>query len=117
MASTRPRNYPGNYQAEQISINEQAMYNINDARGAPPLNCYAGNGLLPSKMPSMNLSNNACDIESQLFGIGATNLVNPKPEILLNAKPIPSLSIAKRMPLIVPEKMLPQEGRRYAYLR
>jgi len=116
MTSTRIKNCKGNYQAEQYSIKEQARYNVNDVYGAPPLTCYPGNGLLPAKTPALQLCNNYCDIESQLFGIGSTNLVTPKPHIYLNAKPIVSLSIIKQIPLIVPERLTILPDQRHLYL-
>ena len=90
MASTRNRNTPGNYCQEQRSYFHNLQYTTyaNSQYGAAYSTEMPGNGLLPAQIPANKLSYNACDIESYLFGINSTNLVNPatpcKPEIKIN---------------------------------
>jgi hypothetical protein len=79
MASTRNRNTPQNY---KMFINEQTKYSKydlyeNSSAGEIYDPKYAGNGLNGGKFSRNNLAHNHVSVESQLFGINATNLVNP----------------------------------------
>ena len=58
-------------------------------------------GITPSRMPWNTLSNNPADIESSLFGINSTNLVNPQPEVIPELKHIPVKSYFETIPLIM----------------
>jgi hypothetical protein len=105
MASTRNKNTPGDYKLEKKSNNQFIDYNTYTNYGIPmPIN-FASDGLLMGRMASEQLSNNACDIESQLFGIGSSNLENPLPEVVPKIKQLNSLSIIDRMPLLLPDTM------------
>uniref|UniRef100_A0A6C0I3B9 Uncharacterized protein n=1 Tax=viral metagenome TaxID=1070528 RepID=A0A6C0I3B9_9ZZZZ len=116
MSSTGLKSILSNYKAEQAIMTAPISYTINEVYGAPPLSCFPGHGLLPAKMPAMQLSNNSCDIESQLFGIGSANVVNPKPKISLSAKPIASLSIIKQSPILLYETNSLTPEQRFRYL-
>jgi hypothetical protein len=61
-----------------------------------------GQGLIGMKTAGMNLSANSADIESQLFGIGSTNLVSPRMPIAPEVYQLKSLNIADKLPVIVP---------------
>lgn len=71
-----------------------------------------GNGLVGMKTAGMNLASNAADIESQLFGIGSTNLVSPQRPIAPDVYQLKSLNIADRTPLILSDKFNPQPNQR-----
>ena len=77
MSSTRFRNDIGEYTLEQRYNREICGNRVstdrtqNSQRGLPEL------GFNPSHIPSSQLSHNAIDVESQLYGIGTTNLVKP----------------------------------------
>jgi hypothetical protein len=81
MASTRNKNYSGNYCLEQKQFANSAQYTLypNSQYGAAFDTMMPGNGVNPGQIPWNQLSNNAVQIESFLFGINATNLVNPAP--------------------------------------
>ena len=81
MASTRNKNYAGNYCLEQKQFADSAQYTLypNSQYGAAFDTMMPGNGINPGQIPWNQLSNNAVQIESFLFGINATNLVNPAP--------------------------------------
>jgi len=87
MASTRNKNTQGNYNLEQRSSTLSSSYKLyaNSSHGAAYTTQLAGNGLNPGQIPGNKLSHNTADIESFLFGINSTNLVNPsvnpKPEL------------------------------------
>lgn len=90
MASTRNKNTQGNYNLEQREHVLSASYKLyaNSSHGAAYNTQFAGNGLNPGQIPGNQLSHNTADVESFLFGIGSTNLVNPslshtaKPELI-----------------------------------
>jgi len=113
MASTRNKNTTGNYNAEQWSLNEQINYNTYKNYGVPQSSYLPGDGLLQGRIASENLSNNACDIESQLFGIGSTNLVKPLPTVVPEIKPLQSLAVMNKTPLIIPGDLMVQGEQRY----
>ena len=90
MASTRNKNTQGNYNLEQRNHTLSASYKLypNSSYGAAYTTQLAGNGLNPGQIPGNQLSHNTADIESFLFGINSTNLVNaslshnPTPELV-----------------------------------
>jgi hypothetical protein len=106
MASTRNRNTPGNYTAEQqINHISHNYYSYESAPhyGVASETHFAGNGLVGMKTAHRNLSNNYCDVESFLFGIGSTNLVSPQPEPVPEIHVKKSLNIIDRIPIILPD--------------
>jgi len=102
MSSTRSKNTPGNYQNEQWSNSTQINYNTYGNYGCPIQDHFAGDGLLMGRMAASTLSNNACDIESKLFGIGSTNLVEEQPDIHPDIHEVKSLNIMNKLPVIIP---------------
>ena len=63
-------------------------------------------------MAPENLSSNACDIESQLFGIGSTNLVNPKKHVQPKFHDVKSLNMIDRLPMVIPEPLIVEKNQR-----
>ena len=114
MASTRNKNTIGNYTGEILINNNTVDYftNKNYLFGAPLVNYYPGDGLLQGRVASENLSHNNIDIETQLFGIGSTNLVNPKMNYAPELKPLQSLSIVRKYPVLIPEPLVVQKNQR-----
>ena len=102
MASTRDKNAPGNYKLEQAGNTFRSDYRVNEF-GRPINSYHPGDGLLPAKTSRSEMAHNACDIESMLFGIGSSDLVNSRPTIQPVLKPMKSLSIIDRPTLILPE--------------
>lgn len=112
MSSTRNKNMPGDYALEQNSIKVGYKYYTYDSFGKPVETHYAGDGLLPGRIAPTNLAFNACDIESQLFGIGSTNLVNPKSAVKPDLKPIQSLNMIEKLPVFIPEPLVVEKNQR-----
>jgi hypothetical protein len=112
MASTRNKNTPGDYKLEQLQHEKNMNYNTYQSYGVPIMTTYAGDGLLMGRMAPENLTNNACDIESQLRGIGSTNLVNPQSEVQPQMKDIQSLNICEKIPMILPTEFNHLENQR-----
>jgi hypothetical protein len=104
MASTRNKNTPGNYclflkQNEEI---ETWQLYKNGANGQAYDTRLPGNGLNPGQLPWNTLSHNPVDIETFLFGINSTNLVNPAPQLTPELKCLNTRNLFKRTPVIMP---------------
>ena len=97
MASTRDINSKGNYILEQQQLNN-TRNNLTYYNGP---NGHAANPAFPESymqgyMPPDNFSFNPTDIESALFGIGSTNLVEPKEPTAPQFKVLPTVSFYKK---------------------
>jgi hypothetical protein len=103
MASTRNKNTPGNYSLEIEGKQLQAQYKVYENYSVPMETNQPGDGLLTGKIGPAKLASNYCDIESQLRGIGATNLVTPLPEVVPDLNNLRSLNVIDRVPLIMPK--------------
>lgn len=115
MASTRNRNTPGDYAQEQsakLQFRNYFAYEESSFYGTVQHTYFPGNGLIGMRTGSSNLASNACDIESQLRGIGATNLVEPQAPIAPQIHALPSLNIAGRLPLQMPAPFQPVPNQR-----
>jgi len=116
MASSRNKNTLGDYQLEQNAYIHRYL-NITDlVKQTPIQKTLPGNGLLQGKVASRDLANNYTDIESNLFGIGSTNLVQPLPNIVPDIHHLPSLNIINKLPMIVPEPIYVETKQRPNYL-
>lgn len=104
MASTRNKNTPGNYclDQRQNTGSEAWQLYINGANGFAYDTRLAGNGLNPGQMPWSTLSHNPADIESFLFGINSTNLVNPAGPLTPQLKCLSSANLIEKKPVIMP---------------
>lgn len=114
MASTRNKNSAGDYKAEQFintSIDSYSTY-VNSSSALAYTNHLAGDGLLFGKNARSTLCNNYVDVETQLFGIGATNLVNPKMKVKEDMTYIQSLNIIDRLPVLIPEPLIVEKNQR-----
>lgn len=117
MASTRNKNTRGNYCMEQWSLEKHAAFPVYTSARVPVESMIAGDGLVHGRMGGSELAYNAVDIETQLFGIGSTNLVNPKAVVNLHLKNLPSLSVMDRLLVILPEHLVVQENQRQYPMR
>jgi len=112
MASTSNKNTPGDYAQEQkmnSRIGEYATY-ISSTQAYT--NHLPGNGLLAGKIARSSLCSNYCDVESQLFGIGTTNLVKPHVQVHPQLRSISSLSVSDRLPVILPDPLIIEQDQR-----
>ena len=79
MSSSRNKNSQLNYDLEKSNkekILNETFY-IHSSSGRPISDCIPSVGYMPSHISRDALANNAIDIESQLRGIGSTNLETP----------------------------------------
>ena len=114
MASTRNKNTPGNYCLEQREYKESSNYTLypNSQYGAAYNTRLAGNGLNPGQIPWNKLSYNAADIESFLFGVNSTNLVNPAPCLTPELKCLKTVNAFKMPDVIMPVPLTVPKGQR-----
>jgi hypothetical protein len=113
MSSTSSRNTPGNYRLEQNINNGQLNYETYVNYGVPIKTFTPGNGLLPGRVWCQELAYNGIDLESNLWGIGSTNLVEPYFAPTPQFKPMQNLDVASRIPLIIPKPLVVKSGERY----
>ncbi len=114
MASTRSKNTPGNYCLEQREYKGSENYTLypNSQYGSAYDTRLPGTGFLPGQIPGNKLSNNAPDIESFLFGINSTNLVNPAPAFTPELKDLCWANVYKKGPVFIPEPLVIQKNQR-----
>ena len=112
MSSTRTKNTPGNYDLEQWSYGRNVDWCTAEYRGPPPQTYLPGDGLLAGNVSRTQLSINSCDVESMLFGIGSTNLVNPQTPPEVQIKELKSLNVHTKIPLLIPANLVVQPNQR-----
>ncbi len=109
MASTRNNNTMNDYKLEMRNyiIQDRYAHNVEASAYGPTMTprLPVGGSAPPSKMSRDCLSGNPIDIESRLFGIGATNLVVPQEKIVPKLKTHPLLAFYERTPLVMPEPL------------
>jgi hypothetical protein len=107
MASTRSKNTPGNFcleQRENINSLNYLLY-PHSSYGITYDTKLAGFGFNPGNMPASTLSKNYICIESGLFGINSTNLVNPVDPIIPECYHLNSTSLIKQTPVYIPSPL------------
>ena len=107
MTSTRLNNDKGEYCQQQRNMRLAEQFTLYKYK------CISGDSAFPCvgiNTPAMTngynnnvLSKNTSDVESALFGINSTNLVNPRQPVHCQAKQLPEASF---FPL--PKKFLPE---------
>jgi hypothetical protein len=114
MASTRNINTPGNYCLEQREYKQFENYTLypNSQYGAAYNTRLPGDGLLPAQIPWNKMSYNAPDIESFLFGINSTNLVQPAPCLVPELKTLQSANIYAKGKTFIPEPLVIEKNQR-----
>ena len=104
MASTRKVNNVADYLIEQNDNLKTNQYLTETKYGVPSTTHYPGNGLLQGQVAPTEISSNYCDIESNLRGIGSSNLVKPLPPLKPEIYNPKSLSTTDYdTPLIMPD--------------
>ena len=114
MASTRNNNTKGDYCLQQNSYKHSLDYNEYkySQAGRAYENAIPCVGIMPSHMPREAFSKNSVEIESSLFGINSTNLVNPEKPIVPQLTKMPEISYFDRLPIYMPEHMVVQTDQR-----
>jgi hypothetical protein len=118
MASTRNKNTSINYSLEEARYKNFETYNLykNGSSGEAINTNLAGNGVLQGAVAWNKLSHNPADVESFLFGIGTTNLVNPMkhftPELVQNN----TVDFFKKTPTYMPDPLIVEKSQRPGFL-
>ena len=114
MASTRNKNTPENYRLEQRDYKGTENYTLyqNSQYGAAYDTKIAGNGLNPGQIPWNQMSSNAPDVESFLFGINSTNLVNPAPAFFPKLTTLDSSNLFIKTQTYIPEPLVIEKNQR-----
>tara|TARA_B100000902_G_C27262827_1_gene891791 strand:- start:199 stop:558 length:360 start_codon:yes stop_codon:yes gene_type:complete len=114
MASTRNKNTLGNYSLEQKQNTLVENYELypNSQHGQAYANEMPAVGIAHGHMPREALSKNPVEIESMLFGINSTNLVNPQAEVKPKLKKLPERTFFERPQLIMPAPLVIENNQR-----
>ena len=116
MSSTQLINDKGEYcqQQRNMRLSEQfALYKYKCISNDTALPCVGINTpMMTNGYNNSILSNNASDIESALFGIGATNLVKPKEPVVAQLNCMPNRSFFKRPKSFLPEPLVVEKFQR-----
>lgn len=108
MSSTRNKNTQSDYNIRQKNYahsREWIDYQYSSSGKAYDTS-LPSLGFNPSYMPHSAFSHNPVDIESQLFGINSTNLVEKSHKITPELKNVPVKQFFEIAPLIMPEKLV-----------
>tara|TARA_X000000368_G_C23033136_1_gene713466 strand:- start:531 stop:908 length:378 start_codon:yes stop_codon:yes gene_type:complete len=124
MASTRLKNAPNTYKREMYSYNKGYENNIYVGKILHNQNFSPGLGMnyptIPNGINTNILSSNGADIESSLFGIGSTNLVQPKGPLTANLNNMNDINFFNPKPESnnnIPEPLVIQKQERYTIFR
>jgi len=124
MTSTRLKNSPMMYKEEQYQIHNfynKNMYTgklLHDKTFLPDLGLNAP--YMPNGINHNILSNNGPDIESSLFGIGSSNLVQPKPPTcgsMNKLKNVKFFECKAKSNDLIPEPLVVSTQERYTIFR
>lgn len=112
MASTRNINMKNEY-----CLEERMNSNLVNNRIAPYRNiAYSTRlpdaGINVGHIPNHQLAYNATDVESSLFGIQSTNLVNRTSFSLPKEKKMTNISFFERLPVYIPEPLVIEKNQR-----
>lgn len=114
MASTRNKNTRSDYCLEQNINNNLNTYLLyqNASYGQAYNSAFPGDYVNMGKMPNTVLSKNSTDIESTLFGIGSSNLVNPKAPTQARLYNMNEVKFVDRMKVVLPEPLVVENNQR-----
>ena len=116
MSSTHEKNDPSRFCQEQKSLYDIHQNIMWKYKTIPFRSAYPTAGI---NMPTMTngfvnnvLSNNACDIESSLLGIGSSNLVNKKPKVIPQLNKLSNAQYFDRLKVHIPDPLVIEKSQR-----
>lgn len=116
MASTRNKNTRADFKIEQnvqnLARNYVAFENSYAGKAFTPALAFESVGILPTKMSREHFAQNSVDIESALFGINSTNLVEPQAPVVPHLKQLPEVKFFDRMAVFIPEPLVVEKAAR-----
>lgn len=114
MASTRNKNSIRDYSSEQRIFQDMNSYQTfqNSAYGVAHTTNLPGLGFSGASIPREKLAENPIDIESTLFGIGSTNLVEPQAPVQPQFNCIKHKDIIDKVEFVMPEPFVMEKNQR-----
>jgi len=116
MSFTHEKNDPSRFSQEQKSLYNVHQHIMWKYKTIPFMSSFPTVGI---NMPTMRngyinnvLSNNACDIESSLRGIGSSNLVNKKPKVIPQLNNLSSAKYFDRPEVYLPNPLVIEKSQR-----
>lgn len=112
MASTRNKNTCGDYYLEQKQsshILDNRIYQHRRVAFNDALPCA---GINVGSVPNTQLSKNAIDIESSLYGINSSNLVEKQKPVVPRLNNLPSIAFFDRPQMFIPEPLVVEKNQR-----
>ena len=108
MASTRNNNTRSDYCLQQRSYHQSADYTTfkYSASGQAEQSAFPCVGINMGHMPANVLSVNPVDIESGLFGINSTNLVEPQAPVIADINKMQQVAFFPRKPVYLPDPLV-----------
>ena len=114
MASTRNNNTRSDYCLQQRSYQLALGYDLYKYKRTAYETRFPCFGINNGYTPNTELSCNATDTESFLYGIDSTNLVNPQKPFTADVKCVPGIKFYNKLqtflpePLVIPKCQRPQ---------
>ena len=114
MASTRNKNTLSNYNIEQTQYKKSVNYDLyqHSQYGEAYTTKLSGDGFNPGQIPYNKLSHNYSDIESFLFGINSTNLVNPAQNLTPQLIKLDTEHLYQKSTIYIPEPLVIEKSQR-----
>lgn len=112
MASTRNKNTCGDYYLEQKQSNHILDNRIYQNRRIAYNDALPCAGINVGSVPNTQLAHNATDIESRLYGINSSNLVNPEKQLMPQLKSMPEVAFFERHQIFIPEPLVIENKQR-----
>ena len=112
MSSTRNKNTSGDYYLEQKQSTHIFDNRIFQHRRIAYNNALPCAGINVGSIPNTELASNATDIESRLYGINSSNLVNPQKQLRPDIKSMPDVAFFERHQIFVPEPLVIENNQR-----
>ncbi len=116
MASTNMKNAPGYYCEQHKRFNKISNSQTDVRISKHNENCLPDlgiiNGMMTTGYNNHILSNNAADIESSLFGIGSTNLVEKKADVNPSINKLKYCKWFPRNNVFLPEPLVIEKSQR-----
>ena len=112
MASTRTKNTQGEYLLQQRQHENIINNSVSPFRNYAYDNALPAVGILTGHMPHNAIASNGIQIESQLFGIGATDLTKSRPIENPQNYHRREQSFFERPSLMLPDPLVIRKGQR-----
>ena len=106
MASTSNNNTRSDYCLQQRGYHLSQDYELYKYKGVPPITKLPCFGINMGHIPNTQLSCNATNTESFLFGIGTTNLTKPQQPFTTHLKCVPGISFFPRLQTFLPQPLV-----------